>query len=79
MGMPKLKRIKVSSDAQLRQWLSQNKDIGQQVMIITCDKTSPDNHISSQEVRAALSDLGWTAGRSYTLPGNLMGHVAAHA
>lgn len=83
MKIPKLKRIKVSTDAELRNWLRKNakpaKEVmpAQQVMIVTCDKTSADKYISSDQVRAAFSDYGWVAGQSYTLIGNLVGHVVS--
>ena len=77
MAVPtKLKRVKVNSDAELRRWLSRNADVEHDVMIVTCDAKSRDKHMSSADVRATLQDLGWDAGRSYTLNGNLLGHVA---
>lgn len=44
-------------------------------MIVTCNKTSRDKFISTEQVRSAAEDHGWQAGRSYTLIGNLVGHV----
>lgn len=76
MTIPTLKRIKVSSAQDLRNWLSQQAGYPQDVMIVTCDKTSRTKHVSSDEVRKALHDSGWMAGRSYTLNGHLVGHVA---
>lgn len=78
MIIPKLKRIKVSSDEELRNWLTKNYEHEQEVMIVTCNKKSRDKHVSNDQVRAALSENGWTAGQSYTLDGNLVGHVVSH-
>ncbi|SMX42420.1 hypothetical protein [Actibacterium lipolyticum] len=78
MIIPKLKRVKVSSELELRNWLNKNSEQQQEVMIVTCNKKSRDKHISSDQVRDALSENGWTAGQSYTLDGNLVGHVASH-
>ena len=79
MIIPKLKRVKVSSELELRNWLAKNAAVPQEVMIVTCNKASRDKHISSEQVREALGKHGWTAGRSYTLAGNLDGHVVSHA
>lgn len=78
MIIPKLKRIKVSSKQELRNWLAKNSDHEQQVMIVTCNKTSRDKHVSNDQVRDVLSENGWAAGQSYTLDGNLVGHVISH-
>lgn len=76
MIIPGLKRIKVSSEQELRTWLAKNAGCGHEVMIVTCNQTSSVKHVSGSQVRAALHEHGWTAGRSYTLAGNLNGHVA---
>ena len=78
MIIPKLKRIKVSSEQELRNWLARNSEDEKDVMIITCNKKSRDKYVSSDLVRDALSEHGWAAGQSYTLDGNLVGHVASH-
>ncbi len=79
MIIPKLKRVKVSSVPELRNWLAKNSEQRQEVMIVTCNKKSRDKHISSDQVQEALSENGWAAGQSYTLDGNLVGHVVSHA
>ena len=78
MIIPKLKRIKVSSEQELRNWLAKNSEHKQDVIIITCNSKSRDKHVSSNQVRHALSESGWAAGQSYTLDGNLVGHIASH-
>ncbi|MEP5760573.1 MAG: hypothetical protein ABJ327_14920 [Litoreibacter sp.] len=78
MLVPKLKRIKVSSEQELRNWLAKNTDHEKEVMIVTCNKKSRDKHISSDQVRNALSANGWACGKSYTLDGNLTGHVVSY-
>ncbi len=79
MAIPKLKRIKVSSTQELLNWLARNAEYEQEVMLVTCNKKSRDKFVSSEQVRYALNRHGWAAGRSYTLTGNLVGHVARHA
>jgi hypothetical protein len=78
MTLPKLKRIKVTSERDLQNWLTKNKGHGQDVMIVTCNKTSLKKHISTVHLHRVLKETGWTAGRSYTLDGNLVGHVVHH-
>ena len=78
MTVPKLKRIKISSEQGLDNWLAKNSEKGE-VLLVTCGKKSPDKFVSSEQVRLALNEHGWTAGSSFTLKGNLVGHVAKHA
>ena len=78
MIIPKLKRVKVSSELELRNWLAKNSEQRQEVMIVNCNKKSRDKHISSDQVRDALGENGWSAGQSYTLDGNLVGHVVSN-
>ena len=78
MNIPRLKRIKISSEQELRSWLAKNSECEQKVMIITCNAKSRDKHVSSNNVRSALGKTGWVAGRSYTLDGNLIGHVISN-
>ncbi len=77
--MPKLKRVKVSTEQELRNWLNKNSDQEQEVMIVTCNQKSRDKFISIDRVRDAVVQSGWNAGRSYTLDGNLVGHVISHS
>lgn len=78
MTIPRQKRIKVSSMQELRNWLAKNSEHQQEVMLVTCNKNSRRRHISSDQVRDALHESGWAAGRRYTLEGDLLGHVASH-
>jgi len=78
MNIPNLKRVKVSSEQELHNWLAKHTAYAQDVMIVTCNKKSRDKHLSSSQVQDVLNGNGWTAGRSYTLDGNLVGHVASH-
>lgn len=78
MIIPKMKRVKVSSVLELRNWLAKNSTQQQEVMIVTCNKKSREKHISSDQIRDTLIENGWTAGQSYTLDGNLVGHVVSH-
>ncbi|MEM9432348.1 MAG: hypothetical protein AAGA12_00380 [Pseudomonadota bacterium] len=78
MNIPKLKRIKVSTEQELRTWLRKNAEPAQEVMIITGNKKSGEKHIPSQSVRDVVRENGWEFGRSYTLNGNLKGHVVRY-
>lgn len=79
MPKPNLKRIKVSTEQALRTFLAKESGPWQEVMIVTCNAGSRDKHIASEEVRSAAREYGWTSGRSYTLEGNLVGHIISHA
>lgn len=76
MTIPKLKRIKVSSVDELRNKLGKEPETLREVVIVTCDKSSPEKYLSSDLVREVLAELGWTKAQSYTLAGNLVGHRA---
>lgn len=78
MTIPNLKWIKVSSEQELRTWLSKNSKRQQEVTIVTSNKKSRNKHISSDQIRGAVGESGWQAGRSYTLDGNLVGHVVSN-
>lgn len=78
MNIPNLKRIKVSSEQELRNWLTKNTELKQDVMIVACNAKSRDKHITSIQVRDVLSENGWASGLSYTLAGDLVGHVASY-
>lgn len=78
MNLPKLKRVKVSTEQELRTWLNKNSECPQEVMITTCNKASRKKHLSSQQVRKTAAECGWIPGRSYTLDGNLHGHVISN-
>lgn len=79
MSIPNLKRIKVSSEQELRNWLAKHPDQEQSIMLVTCNKKSRDKHVSREQVRDALVEHGWADGPRYTLKGNLIGHVISHA
>ncbi len=76
MTVPKLKHIRVSSESELRSWLSKHADQFQEALLVTCGKKSRDKHVTCDQVLDALADHEWSRGRSYTLKGNLIGHVA---
>ena len=76
MPIPKLKRVKVSTIEELQIWLEKNAGSAQEVMIVTSAKKSSNAHIRSETIRNVLGEHGWTAGASYTLSGDLYGHVA---
>ena len=76
MRIPKLKRVKVSTVQQLATWGAKHATPTQQVMIVTCNATSRDKHLSRDQVSGVLGPHGWDIGRSYTLDGTLVGHIA---
>lgn len=75
MGVPNLKRVKVSSEQDLRNWLGKQPVDAQSVMLVTCCDTCSDKYLSREQVGDALDQHGWVSGFSYTLNGNLLGHV----
>lgn len=79
MTIPKLKRIKVSTVQELRSWLASDSTKPQDVMIVTCNQRSQNKYVSSQQVRDVATETGWRSGRSYTLDGNLVGHIVSKA
>ena len=78
MLIPKLKRVRVASEQELSNWLAKNCDQNQDVMFVTCNKKSPSKYLSREQVSNVIADHGWVPGTSYTLKGNLVGHVASH-
>ncbi|MCC1494014.1 hypothetical protein [Cognatishimia sp. F0-27] len=79
MTMPTLKRIKVATEQELRHALAKEFGSDREVMIVTSNAKSRDKHISSELVREAARENGWQPGRSYTLSGNLLGHVVSRS
>ncbi len=77
MHIPNLKRVKVSSVQELRNWLGKGPDQHQRVMIVTCNKTSTGKFLSRESVQNTLAEYGWAVETRYTLNGNLVGHVAS--
>jgi len=77
MSIPKLKRVRVGSATELRTWLEKNSGADGRVMIVTCDKSSPTKYLSSESVRHILAEYDWIAEHSFTLNGNLLGHVVS--
>ena len=77
MEIPKLKRVRVASAQELGMWLEKSSDVDSQVMIVTCDKSSPTKYMSGESVRSILAEHGWKSERSYTLSGSLLGHVVS--
>ena len=75
MTIPELRRVKVSTEHELRNWLNKYSDLEQVVMIVTCNKKSRHKHITGDQVRDTVVQSGWTVGRRYTLDGNLVGNV----
>lgn len=75
MNIPNLKRVRIASVRELKAWLEKNSGDTHRVMIVTCDRSSPTKHVSRESVRGMLAGYGWKAEKSYTLNGNLVGHV----
>lgn len=77
MKIPNLRRIKVTSQAELAKWLATNADHPESVMLVTHCRPSSPNHVSREEVAQALAAHGWEAGPRFTLNDALIGHVIA--
>ena len=77
MTIPNLKRVKIASEQELSSWLGKNPDHAGDVMVVT--QSSGEKHVSVEQVLAAIAEHGWTAGRRYTLNGNLIGQVISSA
>lgn len=77
MNIPRLKRVKVSSEQELRNWIAKNHLRDDEFMIVTSSKKAPKKHISTAQLRDVLGEKGWIVSRSYTLDGNLVGHVVS--
>lgn len=75
MTIPKLKRIKISSELELRTWLTRSGDQHDDVMLVTYKSASDPRHVSRQIVHEALADHGFVGGPRYTLNTGLLGHV----
>ena len=73
--IPNLKRIKIASEQELRNWLARNADHSGEVMLTLFPKSSAEKYISREAINAALQEHGWKSGRRYTLNGGLVGHV----
>lgn len=59
----------MSSEQELRAWLSNQPDKEQRVMLVTYNETSGDKYVSREQVRDALIEHGWVAGPRHTLNG----------
>jgi len=75
MQKPNLKRVKVNSEQELRQWLARNNNQADDVMVVTVASRRGPNHLSRDHIAASLSEFGWRADRAYTLNGGLHGQV----
>lgn len=75
MNIPNLKRVKISSEQELRIWLAKNPNQDKSVMLVTHNKTSHVKHVSREQVRDALTAHSWVEGARYTLNATLIGHV----
>ena len=75
MSIPSLKRVRISTDLELRRWLAKGGGDGGPVMLVTKASGAPGACLGGAEVRAAIRKAGYHAGRSYTLNGGLLGHV----
>ena len=73
----KLKRLKISSAADLKDWLRKNADHPSRIMVVTNARAQSPDHVSRDEITQALADHGWTTGPRFTLNTHLLGHVIA--
>ncbi|MAM62606.1 MAG: hypothetical protein CMH11_14080 [Maritimibacter sp.] len=75
----KLKRVTISSPAQLDAWLGGADGRHTRVMLVTHADATNTSHVPRDVIRDALSAHRWVAERSYTLNGGLLGHVIRRA
>lgn len=75
MNIPSLKRVKISSEQDLNNWLTKHSSQEQSVMLVTHNKSSLEKHISREQVQDAIIKHGWVDGPRYTLNAHLVGHV----
>ncbi len=75
MNIPKLKRIRISSEEDLRIWLAGHSGQEGSVMLVTSTKAASRPHVSRAQVGDALAAHGWIGGPRYTLNATLVGHV----
>lgn len=75
MSIPNLKRVRLSTETELRAWLARNTGLTGDVMLVTSAKTSSETPLNGEVVRRAVRDAGLEAGRSCTLNGGLVGRV----
>ncbi len=75
MNIPNLKRVKISSEQELRVWLNKHPNQEQSVMLVTHNKKFLEKHVSREQVQGALIEHGWADGPRYTLNAHLIGHV----
>ena len=76
MTIPTLKRVRISSAAQLRSWLGNHAGAEEDVLVVTVRNPGSAKHVTRDEIAGALAAHGWQAGFAYTLEGGLRGQVA---
>lgn len=79
MTLPSLKHVRISSQQELRNWIEKNSNLNGEFMIVTYSKKSPKKHVRTVQVRDTLERTGWSLSRSFTLNGDLVGHVVSSA
>ncbi|MFT6945320.1 MAG: hypothetical protein ACJAUW_001902 [Yoonia sp.] len=75
MSIPNLKRVRVSSEAELRRWFALGSEQMEPVMLVTYNRTSADKNVSHDQEHAAMDAYGWVHGQKFTLNKSLIGHV----
>lgn len=75
MAIPNLKRVKIGSAQELETWLRKSIVHDQPVMLVMHSQDTHAKFISVKQVNAALAAYGWSSGRRYTLPSDMIGHV----
>jgi len=73
--IPKLKRINIHSELELKVWLKKNSSQKESVMLVTHSNTSHQKHVSREQIGEMLAEHGWKAGSRYTLGSDLLAHV----
>ncbi len=75
MSIPALKRVKIGSEQELRNWLGKNRALDKDVMVVSVADRASEKHVGRERIVAVATDYGWRAGAGYTLTGGLRGEV----
>ena len=75
--LPKLKKIRISSELELDIWLKRNTNHEESVILVTHTNKAHKNYVSRRQVNEILVQYGWEANSRFNLGSNLLGHVVS--
>jgi hypothetical protein len=79
MTIPTLKRVKIASERELRDWLARHPQEDRDIMVVSVANRENPRHVARDAIVAAAESQGWHAGRAHTLTGGLRGQVIHRA